>query len=62
MTGQDPTGAVEIDTSKPQPARMYDWYLGARTTTWRMSGGTAHALEAVGEGAGRCSPSTRACR
>ncbi|MEU9265340.1 SAM-dependent methyltransferase [Streptomyces sp. NPDC048251] len=30
MTGQDPTGAVEIDTSKPHPARMYDWYLGGK--------------------------------
>ena len=29
MTGQDPT-AVEIDTSKPHPARMYDWYLGGK--------------------------------
>lgn len=25
MTGQLP---IEIDTSKPHPARMYDWYLG----------------------------------
>ncbi|MEV6183135.1 SAM-dependent methyltransferase [Streptomyces sp. NPDC052015] len=30
MTGQDPTTAVEIDTSKPHPARMYDWYLGGK--------------------------------
>ncbi|MFJ1810942.1 MULTISPECIES: SAM-dependent methyltransferase [unclassified Streptomyces] len=30
MTGQGPTGAVEIDTSKPHPARMYDWYLGGK--------------------------------
>ncbi|MGX1269298.1 SAM-dependent methyltransferase [Streptomyces phaeoluteigriseus] len=30
MTGQDPAGAVEIDTSKPHPARMYDWYLGGK--------------------------------
>lgn len=30
MTGQDPLGAVEIDTSKPHPARMYDWYLGGK--------------------------------
>ncbi|MDQ0580324.1 SAM-dependent methyltransferase [Streptomyces rishiriensis] len=30
MTGQDPTGAVEIDTSKPHPARMYNWYLGGK--------------------------------
>lgn len=29
MTGQDPT-AIEIDTSKPHPARMYDWYLGGK--------------------------------
>lgn len=31
MTGQD-TGrnAVEIDTTKPHPARMYDWYLGGK--------------------------------
>ncbi|MGW4883658.1 SAM-dependent methyltransferase [Streptomyces murinus] len=29
MSGQDPT-AVEIDTSKPHPARMYDWYLGGK--------------------------------
>ncbi|MGW5491829.1 SAM-dependent methyltransferase [Streptomyces olivaceoviridis] len=29
MTGQDPT-AIEIDTSKPYPARMYDWYLGGK--------------------------------
>ncbi|MFE8943305.1 SAM-dependent methyltransferase [Streptomyces sp. NPDC007856] len=29
MTGQDPT-AVAIDTSKPHPARMYDWYLGGK--------------------------------
>ncbi|WP_217140525.1 SAM-dependent methyltransferase [Streptomyces sp. AC627_RSS907] len=27
MTGQDRT---EIDTSKPHPARMYDWYLGGK--------------------------------
>ncbi|NJP49508.1 SAM-dependent methyltransferase [Streptomyces sp. SBST2-5] len=27
MTGQNP---VEIDTSKPHPARMYDWYLGGK--------------------------------
>ncbi|MEU3617888.1 SAM-dependent methyltransferase [Streptomyces sp. NPDC006872] len=30
MTGQDPADAVEIDTSKPHPARMYDWYLGGK--------------------------------
>ncbi|MFG2355753.1 SAM-dependent methyltransferase [Streptomyces sp. NPDC048521] len=29
MTGQDPT-AIEIDTGKPHPARMYDWYLGGK--------------------------------
>ncbi|MCC5478093.1 SAM-dependent methyltransferase [Streptomyces barringtoniae] len=29
MTGQDRT-AVAIDTSKPHPARMYDWYLGGK--------------------------------
>ena len=28
MTGQHPT--AEIDTSKPHPARMYDWYLGGK--------------------------------
>ncbi|WP_431985481.1 SAM-dependent methyltransferase [Streptomyces griseoflavus] len=27
MTGQNP---VEIDTSRPHPARMYDWYLGGK--------------------------------
>jgi hypothetical protein len=27
MTGQPPIG---IDTSKPHPARMYDWYLGGK--------------------------------
>ncbi|MFE9024086.1 SAM-dependent methyltransferase [Streptomyces sp. NPDC007808] len=27
MTGPDP---VEIDTGKPHPARMYDWYLGGK--------------------------------
>lgn len=27
MTGQPP---VEIDTSNPHPARMYDWYLGGK--------------------------------
>lgn len=27
MTGQHP---VRIDTSKPHPARMYDWYLGGK--------------------------------
>jgi hypothetical protein len=26
MTGQDPAGAIRIDTAKPHPARMYDWY------------------------------------
>lgn len=30
MTGLDPIGAIEIDTSKPHPARMYDWYLGGK--------------------------------
>ena len=31
MTGQDPAqNAVVIDTSKPHPARMYDWYLGGK--------------------------------
>lgn len=30
MTGQDPTDAVQIDTSRPHPARMYDWYLGGK--------------------------------
>ncbi|WP_128381313.1 SAM-dependent methyltransferase [Streptomyces cavernae] len=31
MTGQNPyQRAVEIDTSKPHPARMYDWYLGGK--------------------------------
>ncbi|MFF2203049.1 SAM-dependent methyltransferase [Streptomyces sp. NPDC058145] len=29
MTGQDPT-AVQIDTGRPHPARMYDWYLGGK--------------------------------
>ncbi|MFD5712629.1 SAM-dependent methyltransferase [Streptomyces pharetrae] len=30
MTGQDPAGAIRIDTAKPHPARMYDWYLGGK--------------------------------
>ncbi|MER5910257.1 SAM-dependent methyltransferase [Streptomyces sp. NPDC001982] len=30
MTGQDSTAALEIDTSRPHPARMYDWYLGGK--------------------------------
>ena len=34
MTGQDRTtgssASVEIDTSKPHPARMYDWFLGGK--------------------------------
>ncbi|WP_338777414.1 SAM-dependent methyltransferase [Streptomyces sp. DG1A-41] len=30
MTGQDPTSAVGIDTTRPHPARMYDWYLGGK--------------------------------
>jgi hypothetical protein len=35
MTGQDTDhntdhNAVQIDTSKPHPARMYDWYLGGK--------------------------------
>ncbi|WP_405611953.1 SAM-dependent methyltransferase [Streptomyces sp. NBC_00076] len=30
MTGQDPLGAAEIDTTRPHPARMYDWYLGGK--------------------------------
>ena len=30
MTGQDPTSAVQIDTTRPHPARMYDWYLGGK--------------------------------
>ncbi|MFJ6695136.1 SAM-dependent methyltransferase [Streptomyces sp. NPDC091272] len=34
MTGQDRTtgssAPVEIDTSKPHPARMYDWFLGGK--------------------------------
>ncbi|MFD4031942.1 SAM-dependent methyltransferase [Streptomyces sp. NPDC058637] len=29
MTGQE-NHAVEIDTSKPHPARMYDWFLGGK--------------------------------
>ncbi|CAM5437265.1 SAM-dependent methyltransferase [Streptomyces microflavus] len=29
MTGQDPQ-STEIDTSKPHPARMYDWFLGGK--------------------------------
>ncbi|MFC9944874.1 SAM-dependent methyltransferase [Streptomyces pratensis] len=29
MTGQE-SQAVEIDTSKPHPARMYDWFLGGK--------------------------------
>lgn len=29
MTGHEPL-AVEIDTSKPHPARMYDWFLGGK--------------------------------
>ncbi|MEV6162821.1 SAM-dependent methyltransferase [Streptomyces sp. NPDC052052] len=29
MTGQE-SHAIEIDTSKPHPARMYDWFLGGK--------------------------------
>ncbi|WP_335932996.1 SAM-dependent methyltransferase [Streptomyces sp. PTD5-9] len=29
MTGYDPR-AAEIDTSRPHPARMYDWFLGGK--------------------------------
>ncbi|WP_299534781.1 SAM-dependent methyltransferase [uncultured Streptomyces sp.] len=29
MTGQEPQ-AIEIDTTKPHPARMYDWFLGGK--------------------------------
>ncbi|MFI9628502.1 SAM-dependent methyltransferase [Streptomyces sp. NPDC052042] len=29
MTGYDPR-ATEIDTSRPHPARMYDWFLGGK--------------------------------
>lgn len=50
MTGRDRKGTVEIDTSKPHPARMYDWYLGGKdnypTRRW----------------AGRCRPSNPGCR
>ncbi|MFF7895732.1 SAM-dependent methyltransferase [Streptomyces sp. NPDC007907] len=30
MTGQNPTPAAQIDTTRPHPARMYDWYLGGK--------------------------------
>jgi hypothetical protein len=30
MTGRDTAGADRIDTSRPRPARMYDWYLGGK--------------------------------
>ncbi|MEK8174807.1 SAM-dependent methyltransferase [Streptomyces sp. M19] len=33
MTDLDHAAAVEIDTTKPHPARMYDFYLQGRTTT-----------------------------
>ncbi|MEV8456066.1 SAM-dependent methyltransferase [Streptomyces sp. NPDC052095] len=29
MTGHDPR-SIEIDTTKPHPARMYDWFLGGK--------------------------------
>ncbi|MFK4150196.1 SAM-dependent methyltransferase [Streptomyces sp. NPDC004065] len=29
-TGPDAAGPAGIDTSKPHPARMYDWYLGGK--------------------------------
>ncbi|MES9506505.1 SAM-dependent methyltransferase [Streptomyces sp. NPDC000609] len=29
MTGHEPQG-IEIDTTKPHPARMYDWFLGGK--------------------------------
>ncbi|AJE86298.1 MULTISPECIES: SAM-dependent methyltransferase [Streptomyces] len=30
MTGHDATPSSRIDTSKPHPARMYDWWLGGK--------------------------------
>ncbi|GGX54618.1 hypothetical protein GCM10010358_05870 [Streptomyces minutiscleroticus] len=31
MTGHEPTqDAIRIDTGKPHPARMYDWFLGGK--------------------------------
>ncbi|MFF7311173.1 SAM-dependent methyltransferase [Streptomyces sp. NPDC008137] len=30
MTGQDLTTSVQMDTTRPHPARMYDWYLGGK--------------------------------
>ncbi|MEY9990529.1 hypothetical protein ABIE67_002561 [Streptomyces sp. V4I8] len=42
---------TQIDTSKPHPARMYDWYLGGKDNY--------PVDEAMGQ---QCSPSTRASR
>ncbi|GGJ26207.1 hypothetical protein GCM10010121_041670 [Streptomyces brasiliensis] len=30
MTGQDSGAALRIDTSRPHPARIYDWYYGGK--------------------------------
>ncbi|WP_435601522.1 SAM-dependent methyltransferase [Streptomyces sp. C10-9-1] len=30
MTGTDPAAFSRIDTSRPHPARVYDWYLGGK--------------------------------
>ncbi|MEU1278154.1 SAM-dependent methyltransferase [Streptomyces sp. NPDC005805] len=30
MTGTEPAASARIDTSRPHPARVYDWYLGGK--------------------------------
>ncbi|MFJ4681939.1 SAM-dependent methyltransferase [Streptomyces sp. NPDC091377] len=57
MTGTEPTGPL-IDTTRPHPARVYDWYLGGKDN-YPVDEELGHRIMSIDTGAPRAARSNR---
>ncbi|MGW1288074.1 SAM-dependent methyltransferase, partial [Streptomyces sp. NPDC002586] len=58
MTGTEPA-AVPIDTTRPHPARVYDWFLGGKDN-YPVDEELGRQIMAIDEGAARAARANRA--
>ncbi|MFE4664915.1 SAM-dependent methyltransferase [Streptomyces sp. NPDC056716] len=57
MTGTEPTGPL-IDTTRPHPARVYDWFLGGKDN-YPVDEELGHRIMSIDTGAPRAARSNR---
>ncbi|MFJ5260110.1 SAM-dependent methyltransferase [Streptomyces sp. NPDC088387] len=57
MTGTEPTGPL-IDTTRPHPARVYDWFLGGRDN-YPVDEQLGHQIMSIDTGAPRAARANR---